>query len=380
MNSLYVSQCFDGQQLLQDVRVDWQQDRILAVQAGVRPPSEQTQLQGTLCAGFIDIQVNGGGGVLFNQQPTVAALRRISDAHLQFGSTGLLPTLITDRLEVMQQGADAVAELLPQADHTVLGIHFEGPHLSVARRGIHPAEQIRPFTDAEMQLVCRSDLGKVLLTLAPETVPVSQIRELCTEGVLVSLGHSACTAEQALAALDAGACCFTHLFNAMSPLTSREPGMVGAALISPAYCGLILDHLHVHPLSALLAARCKGDDKLILVTDAMAHTGSPLQTLAYLNTEIRRDGLKLTLPDGTLAGSALDMTTALQHFCTDLALPLSFALKALSTNPARMLGLAQLGVVQAGSSASMLLLDSQLNLSQCWLHGEPQPLTQRNAE
>lgn len=380
MNSLYVSHCFDGQQLLRDVRVDWQQDRILTVQAGVWPPPEQIQLQGTLCAGFIDIQVNGGGGVLFNQQPTVAALKQISEAHLQFGSTGLLPTLITDSLAVMQQGADAVAELLPQASHTVLGIHFEGPHLSVARRGIHPAAQIRPLTDAEMRLVCRRDLGKVLLTVAPETVPVSQIRELCSEGVLVSLGHSACTAEQALAALDAGARCFTHLFNAMSPLTSREPGMVGAALTSTAYCGLILDHLHVHPLSALLAARCKGEDKLILVTDAMAHTGSPLQTLAYLDTEIRRDGLKLTLPDGTLAGSALDMMTALQHFCTDLALPLPFALKALSTNPARMLGLSQLGVLAAGSSASMLLLDPQLNLSQCWLHGEPQQLTQRNAE
>jgi len=378
MNSLYVSHCFDGQQLLRDVRVDWQQDKILSLQAGVKP-EQQEQLQGTLCAGFIDIQVNGGGGVLFNQQPTVAALKQISEAHLQFGSTGLLPTLITDSLAVMQQGADAVAELLPQAGHTVLGIHFEGPHLSVARRGIHPAAQIRPLTDAEMQLVCRRDLGKVLLTVAPETVPVSQIRELSSEGVLVSLGHSACTAEQALAALDAGASCFTHLFNAMSPLTSREPGMVGAALTSQAYCGLILDHLHVHPLSALLAARCKGEDKLILVTDAMAHTGSPLQTLAYLDTEILRDGLKLTLPDGTLAGSALDMLTALQHFCHDLALPLPFALKALSRNPAQMLGLPRLGRLQADSSASMLLLDPQLNLSQCWLHGELQQLNQRKA-
>jgi N-acetylglucosamine-6-phosphate deacetylase len=372
MNSIYVSHCFDGKTLLQDVRLDWQQGRIVALQAGVKS-GHQPQLQGLLCAGFIDIQVNGGGGVLFNQCPDVTALKTISKAHLQFGTTGMLPTVITDSLEVMQAAADAVAELLPEPLHTVLGIHFEGPHLSVARRGIHPAEQIRPLSDKEMQLVCRKDLGKVMMTLAPETVPVQQIRELVAQGVIVSLGHSAATAEQALAAIDAGASCFTHLFNAMSPLTSREPGMVGAALASPqVYCGLILDHLHVHPLSARIAALCKGDEKLILVTDAMAHTGSELQLLPYLHTEIRREGLKLTLPDGTLAGSALDMNTALRHFCQDLALPLAAGLKALSSNPAQLIGLEQIGQLKTGTIANMLLLDNNLNVQRCWLQGVEQ--------
>lgn len=373
MSILYVSQCFDGKQLLQDVRLKVSQGRIVDLQSGVKPQTE-TQLQGLLCSGFIDIQVNGGGGVLLNQQPYVAALRTISDAHLQFGTTGMLPTVITDRFSVMQQAADAVAELLPQADHTVLGIHFEGPHLSVARRGIHPVEQIRPLSDAEMQLICRTDLGKVMLTVAPETVPVSQIRELCAESVIVSLGHSAATAEQALAAIEAGARCFTHLFNAMSPFTSREPGMVGAALASSqVYCGLILDLLHVHPLSARIAALCKGEDKFILVTDAMAHTGSDLASLPYLDTEIRRDGLKLTLPDGTFAGSALDMNTALRHFCQDLALPLTFGLKALSSNPAKLLGLdTDMGFLHCGAAANMLLLNEQLLVDRCWLQGKEQ--------
>jgi N-acetylglucosamine-6-phosphate deacetylase len=372
MNSIYVSHCFDGKELLQDVQLDWQQGRIVALQSGVKPQL-QLQLQGLLCPGFIDIQVNGGGGVLFNQLPDVTALKTISKAHLGFGTTGMLPTVITDSLEVMQRAADAVAELLPEPLHTVLGIHFEGPHLSVARRGIHPAEQIRSLSDKEMQLICRKDIGKVMVTLAPETVPVEQIRELCAAGVIVSLGHSAATAEQALAAIEAGARCFTHLFNAMSPLTSREPGMVGAALASPqVYCGLILDHLHVHPLSARIAALCKGEDKLILVTDAMAHTGSELQVLPYLQTEIRRDGLKLTLPEGTLAGSALDMNTALRHFCQDLALPLTAGLKALSTNPAALAGLNDMGQLRSGAVANMLLLDNNLNMQRCWLHGVEQ--------
>jgi N-acetylglucosamine-6-phosphate deacetylase len=372
MNSIYVSHCFDGKELLQDVQLDWQQGRIVALQSGVKPQL-QLQLQGLLCPGFIDIQVNGGGGVLFNQLPDVTALKTISKAHLGFGTTGMLPTVITDSLEVMQRAADAVAELLPEPLHTVLGIHFEGPHLSVARRGIHPAEQIRSLSDKEMQLICRKDIGKVMVTLAPETVPVEQIRELCAAGVIVSLGHSAATAEQALAAIEAGARCFTHLFNAMSPLTSREPGMVGAALASPqVYCGLILDHLHVHPLSARIAALCKGEDKLILVTDAMAHTGSELQVLPYLQTEIRRDGLKLTLPEGTLAGSALDMNTALRHFCQDLALPLTAGLKALSTNPAALAGLNDMGQLRSGAMANMLLLDNNLNMQRCWLQGVEQ--------
>lgn len=371
VQTLYVAQCFDGRQLLNDVRVDWQHGRISAIQAGVTPAQPGQQLQGLLCPGFFDIQVNGGGGVLFNQQPDAAALRTISQAHLQFGTTAMLPTVITDKLQVMQAAADAVAELLPQARHTVVGIHFEGPHLSTARRGIHPADCIRPLSDAELALFCRKDLGIVMVTLAPETVPAAQIRQLSAAGVIVCLGHSAATAEQALAAIDAGARCFTHLFNAMSPLTSREPGMVGAALVSTdVYCGLILDHLHVHPLSVRIAAQCKGEDKLILVTDAMAHTGSALQTLAYQHTEIRRDGLKLTLPDGTLAGSALDMLTALRHYHHDLALPLSSGLKALSANPASLCGLhTDIGYLQQGALANMLLLNTELDIQRCWLHG-----------
>ena len=368
MQQISVARLFDGQNWQHNVTLSIDSGRIHSIH-----PADGAVLEGTLVPGFIDVQVNGGGGALFNTDTSLQALRTMVKAHAGFGSTALLPTVITDSVAVMQQAADVIANAIASKMPGVLGVHFEGPHLSVERRGIHPAEQIRPLSDKEMQLICRKDIGKVMVTVAPETVPVEQIRQLVAQGVMVSLGHSAATAEQALAAIEAGARCFTHLFNAMSPLTSREPGMVGAALTSPqVYCGLILDHLHVHPLSARIAALCKGEDKLILVTDAMAHTGSELQVLPYLQTEIRRDGLKLTLPEGTLAGSALDMNTALRHFCQDLALPLSAGLKALSANPARLVGLDDMGQLQAGAVANMLLLDNNLNMQRCWLHGVEQ--------
>lgn len=368
---IYVTDCFNGEIWLKDVKVTWQDGYITALEANIKPKWPEQQLVGRLCPGFFDIQVNGGGGVLFNHAPSVSALHRISHSHLQFGTTAMLPTVITDELSVMQAAADAVAELLPLAGHTVAGIHFEGPHLAKARRGIHPEAVIRPLSDAEFALFGRRDLGIVMVTVAPEVVSPEQIRQLCALGVVVCLGHSAATAEQTLAAIEAGATGFTHLFNAMSPLTSREPGMVGAALARPdTYCGLILDHLHVHPLSAMVAARCKGEDKLILVTDAMAHTGSSLEALPYHDTEIRRAGLKLSLPDGTLAGSALDMSTALKHFCNDLALPLSSGLKALSTNPARLCRVEnRMGVLQQGALANMLLLNDKLEIQCTWLQG-----------
>jgi len=370
-NALYVSDCFNGDTWLKDVKITWRDGSIISLESNIKPSLAAQQLSGILCAGFFDIQVNGGGGVLFNQAPNVASLKMISEAHLQYGTTAMLPTVITDELSVMQAAADAIAEFLPQSGHSIVGIHFEGPHLAKARRGIHPEAIIRPLSSAEIALFCRKDLGIVMVTVAPEIVSPEQISLLRAHGVIVCLGHSAATAEQVLKAIEAGARGFTHLFNAMSPLTSREPGMVGVALASDeTYCGLILDHIHVHPLTAKLAAKCKGEDKLILVTDAMAHTGSALTTLPYHDTEIRRLGLKLSLPDGTLAGSALDMSTALKHYCDDLALSLRSGLKALSTNPARLCGVThRLGCLQEGSLANMILLNEVYEIQSIWLQG-----------
>ncbi|WP_051685735.1 N-acetylglucosamine-6-phosphate deacetylase [Rheinheimera texasensis] len=394
LTQLFARRCFDGSDWLGPVLLTVTGAQISAVE-----PCEERQVPPgvpklhCLVPGFIDVQVNGGGGVLLNQQPDVAALKQMSRAHLAYGTTKMLPTLITDDLRVMQQAADAVAALL-QADpagltHTVAGIHFEGPHLSGSKPGIHPTAQIRPLSAAELALFSRKDIGIVMLTLAPETVSPEQISALCAQGVIVCLGHSNASYPQAMAAVAAGARGFTHLMNAMSPLTSREPGMVGAALTAQGtFSGLILDHHHLHPASARLMAQYLGQERLVLVTDAMAHTGSTLQQLQYGDSRIERrpaspggalGGLrgsdKLCLPDGTLAGSALDMQSALHHLIADLQLSPELGLSACSRNPALLIQPAltpadlPFGVIRPGARADLLALDSDWQISQIWLGG-----------
>ncbi|TDF39207.1 N-acetylglucosamine-6-phosphate deacetylase [Alteromonadaceae bacterium M269] len=337
------------------------------------PSSDNYQtLEGILCPGFVDIQVNGGGGVLFNQAPSLRSIQTISASHARYGTTAMLPTLITDQLPVMQRAADAIAESIAIESPGILGVHFEGPHLSVPKKGIHPKHFIRSISDQELQLLTRSDLGKVLVTLAPESVPVDVISDLVKQGVMVSLGHSNADHDTTLAALEAGASCFTHLFNAMSPLTSREPGMVGTALLDKhSYVGLIVDFHHVHPINCRLTVDCKGTQKVILVTDAMAHVGSEEDSFGYMDTTIIRENGKLTVPDGTLAGSALDMASAVRNCNRMLGMSLADAVTMASHTPANFLGLTdKLGSLKTGKQADMVLLDEQLNVKKTWIKGQ----------
>ena len=329
-------------------------------------------LEGMLCAGFVDIQVNGGGGVLFNQAPSLSSIKTISESHAKYGTTAMLPTLITDQLPVMQQAANAISAAIAEETPGILGVHFEGPHLSLPKKGIHPKNFIRSISDQELQVLTRSDLGKVLVTLAPENVPPDVIADLVKQGVLVSLGHSNADHDTTLAALEAGASCFTHLFNAMSPLTSREPGMVGTALLDKrSYVGLIVDFHHVHPINCRLTVDCKGTNKVILVTDAMAHVGSEENSFGYMDTTIVRENGKLTVPDGTLAGSALDMASAVRNCNRMLGMNLADALTMASYTPASFLDLTdQLGSLKAGKQADMVLLDEQLDVKKTWIKGK----------
>lgn len=368
--SYFASNLFDGQNLRQNVIVTVKEQRIEQLQFDCEY-SGQIKLEGLLVPGFIDIQVNGGGGVLFNNEPSVEALNIMAAGHLGFGTTSMLPTVITDNLSVMQHAADAISATIAAEHPSIIGVHFEGPHLDLTKRGIHPEGYVRPITDQELAVFSRNDLGKVMLTVAPETVGPDIIKELVSQGIIVFLGHSNANSDIVLAALEAGAEGFTHLYNAMSPLTSREPGMVGTALSAKnAYCGIIVDHHHVHPLSVKLAYQCKGADRLILVTDAMAQVGSDLQELRYQDTVIIRNGNKLTLPNGTLAGSALDMNSALINTHFDLNIALEDCLKMASSTPANLLKQQQsLGYIKPGNFANMLLLDSQLAIQTCWLKG-----------
>ena len=324
-----------------------------------------------LLPGFIDVQVNGGGGVLFNAEPTVEALAAIGAAHRKYGTTGFLPTLITDTAEVMRKALDAVDAAIEQGVPGVLGIHLEGPFLATARKGIHDAKLFRLPDADDIAAITRDRRGVVMLTLAVEEVPLDTIRQLSEAGVIVVAGHTAATYDTTRAALDAGVTGFTHLYNAMTPLGSREPGVVGAALDDPhSWCGLIVDGHHVHPVALRVAIAAKTKGKSVLVTDAMPPVGadSPEYVLNG-QTIIARDGICQS-DDGVLAGSALDMATGVRNLVEMVGLPLAEASRMASAYPAAWLGLERThGRLVAGQHADFAVLDDKLSVTETWISG-----------
>ena len=326
---------------------------------------------GTLLPGFIDAQVNGGGGVLFNNAPTVDAIATIARAHRRFGTTGLLPTLISDDLDVMRAAIDAVREAIARGVPGVLGIHLEGPYLAPARRGTHDAGKFRVPDAAEIELATSLGNGVTLLTLAPEQVPAESIRALAARGAVVAAGHTAGSYEQLRAGLEAGVRGFTHLYNAMTPLQGREPGAVGAALEDrDSWCGIIADGVHVHPASLRVALAAKPRGKVFLVTDAMPPVGadSPDYEL-YGEIITARDGVVRNAA-GALAGSALDMATAVRNAVSLLGLPLAEAARMASLYPARFLRIDdRRGRIAPGCRADLVLLDDALQVACTWIDG-----------
>lgn len=358
----------------------WQQQQYLLIADGViqhlssNAEAGVTVLElpdGMLLPGFIDTQVNGGGGILFNQQPTVEALRLMMAAHRAFGTTAMLPTVITDNINTMRQAADAVAAALARAEPGIIGIHFEGPHLSLAKRGCHPTQHLRSLSAAELELYQRTDLGVRMLTIAPEAVSPEQIRRLSDAGVIVCLGHSNADSDTVLAALDAGATGFTHLYNGMSGLTSREPGMVGTALADPrTFCGIILDGEHVHPLSARLAYQAKGAERLVLVTDAMSPVGTDQTEFEFFDGKVTRQGLKLTNAEGSLAGSVLDMASAVRYAKEQLQLDLATAIQMATATAADFIGQSQVrGQIKPGAQADLIWMNNKYQIQQSWIAG-----------
>jgi len=371
MQRFFAENLFDGKTIKKNQLITVEGGTIRAIESA-QCQDDGIQLSGLVAPGFVDVQVNGGGGVLFNNQPTLETLITMSRAHQQFGSTAMLPTLITDDFATMQLAANAVASALAQKVDGIIGIHFEGPHLSQPKKGIHPTQHIRQISPDEMALFKRPDLGLVCVTLAPENVPVEVIEELVQANVTVCLGHSNASAEQTLAALKAGAQGFTHLFNAMSPLQSREAGMVGAALLNASsYCGLIVDHEHVDITSCQLAIKCKTPERIMLVTDAMSHVGSEQIELQFAGMQINRQGNKLTIEGGRLAGSALDMASAVRHCIQDLRCTIEEALIMASTTPASFLGLQQQkGYLAPGFDADWVVLTEQYYVNATYIAGE----------
>ncbi|MDB5531234.1 MAG: nagA [Devosia sp.] len=329
---------------------------------------------GMIVPGFVDLQVNGGGGVLFNNDPSLDAIRTICAAHAQFGTTALLPTLITDTVQVnvaaIAAGVAAYRERVPG----FIGLHLEGPHLSVARKGTHDPALIRPMDDADMaRIIAAKDLvPNLICTVAAETVTPDQIAKLTAAGIVVSIGHSDASYDVASRAFDAGASMATHLFNAMSQLGNREPGVAGAVLDRPSvFAGLIADGIHVHPATIGAALRAKrGPGRIFLVTDAMSQTGTDLVSFTLNGRTITRSEGALRTADGTLAGADLDMIDAVNFMVDRIGLELDEAIRMASLYPAEAMDLASThGHLMASASASFVHLSDDRQVRATWVDG-----------
>jgi N-acetylglucosamine-6-phosphate deacetylase len=326
---------------------------------------------GMLLPGFIDTQVNGGGGVLLNGTPTVEGVAVIANAHRRFGTTAMLPTLISDTMDVVATAIAAVDAAIRAGVPGVVGIHIEGPFLNEGKRGIHDAAKFRTLDAAAIALLSSLKLGKTLVTLAPEYAPAGAIAELVKRGIIVAAGHTLATYDQMLAAEREGLSGVTHLFNAMSQLESRAPGVVGAAMQGDLSCGVIVDGHHVHPATLRAAFRSIGSQRLMLVTDAMPTVGASAESFTLNGQVIVARGGACYAPDGTLAGSDLNMTQALQNAVAMMAVDVATASQMASSTPATFLGLSGThGALSAGMRADIVHLSDALKPLSTWIAGE----------
>lgn len=370
MTVLAATRIFDGQRFLEDHAVVIEGDRITAV-VPLAEAGPTTRLDGTLAPAFLDLQVNGGGGLMVGGDTDPAALRHICATHQRLGCAGVLPTLITDT-------PDATAAVIAAGIRAIgtpgfLGLHLEGPHLDPRRHGAHDPALIRPMEADDLARLCDAAraLPVLMVTLAPEAVTPDQIAALSQAGAVVSLGHTDCDYDTARAAFAAGARCATHLFNAMSQMGHRAPGLVGAVLAGDAQAGLIADGVHVHPaaMRAALAARPEG---IFLVTDCMAFAGTDLTEMPLQGrTILRRDG-RLTLADGTLAGADLRMDQAIRVLVDQVGISPERALAMATAEPARAAGLSnEYGALRERRRADLVLLDEAWTLQSVWIAGQP---------
>ncbi|MER8832775.1 N-acetylglucosamine-6-phosphate deacetylase [Mesorhizobium sp. M0909] len=364
---------------------DWHDNAALVVRDGLVEaivaagaiPSNVARIEtggGMLAPGFVDLQVNGGGGVMLNDHPDVASIEAICRAHAPFGTTALLPTLITDTSEITAAAVAAGAEAARRKVPGFLGLHLEGPHLSIARKGAHDPALIRPMLgpDQAMLIAARKNLPVLLTTVAPESVEPGQVSALSKAGIVVSIGHSDTGYATARAFAEAGATVVTHLFNAMSQIGNREPGLAGAAIDAGTfYAGIIADGIHVDPATMAIALRAKqGPGKILLVTDAMATIGTDMTSFTLNGRTIHRKDGRLTLADGTLAGADLDMISAVRFVHRVVGLDLDEALRMASLYPAQAIGQSRrLGRFAKGTAANIVSLSDDLDIKSVWIDG-----------
>lgn len=365
---------FDGEMWHDGKSLFVEDGKVAAIAASIPDDVETINATGLLVVpGFVDLQVNGGGGVMFNNQPDVDGITRICAAHAAFGTTALMVTLITDKPDITGKAIDA--GIAAQGTHVpgFLGLHFEGPHLSVGRKGTHDPALIRFMDESDQQrlLTCKQSLSHMLTTIAPESVSTAQVTSLAEAGIIVSLGHTDATYATAAHYAGAGASMVTHLFNAMSQLGNREPGLVGAGLHEDAFhCGLIADGFHVDPVSMALALKAKtGPGRIFLVTDAMSTIGTDDTGLELTGRHVYRKDGRLTLADGTLAGADIDMLSCIRFVHERIGLPLEEALRMASLYPAQAIKTEKKGRLLAGYDADFVMLNDDLSIESTWIAG-----------
>ncbi len=365
--------------------VDWHDDAALIVADGlveaiagrstIPPEADIVDLDGGILApGFIDLQVNGGGGVMLNDHPDLASIETICRAHMPFGTTALLPTLITDTPEITAAAIAAGAEAARRKLPGFLGLHLEGPHLSLARKGAHDPKLIRSMNEADQAalIAARAQLPVLQTTVAPESVSAAQVEALAKARIVVSLGHSDTDYATATAYAAAGASMATHLFNAMSQIGNREPGLAGAAIDSGTmFAGLIADGIHVHPATIEIALKSKqGPGRIFLVTDAMATIGTNMTEFTLNGRTIYRKDGSLRLADGTLAGADLDMISAVRFMHQVVGIDLAEALRMASFYAAEAVGQShRLGRFAKGTAADIVALSDDLGMKGTWIGG-----------
>ena len=374
MRIFKAAQVFDGWTLHDHAAVSLHEDgRIAALHRTTDslPNADNiTELgAGILAPGFVDLQVNGGDGVMVGPDTDADQLARICAAHARLGATAILPTLITDTPETTRHVIAAAAAAHARHVPGFAGLHLEGPHLDPLRKGAHDAALIRPMTSDDLTAICEAAaaLPSLIVTIAPEAVSCDQIRTMHAAGVIVSLGHSDCSTDAAHAAHDAGARCVTHLYNAMSGLATRAPGLVGAALTTPLAAGIIADGIHVAPECIKIALHMKAPDSLFLVSDAMAFAGTDKTEITLNGRRILRHGNRLTLADGTLAGADISLPQSVAHL-VGLGVDPARALAMASRIPADVIGAQDRGRFAPGARGDLVFLSDRFELRGVFAH------------
>lgn len=367
---------FDGESLRQDAAVLVADGKVTGICGRSEVPhgyKPENAGEGILSAGFVDLQVNGGGGLMLGDAETLEDIEQICAAHLPLGTTALTPTLITDTAQTTRKVVELAIQAWSARVPGFHGLHLEGPHLFAGRKGAHDADLIRPMTaeDLELYISAARTLPSLMVTIAPETVTENQVRDMSEAGIHVSLGHSGASYRACRQIAEAGANCVTHLFNAMSPLQHREPGLVGAALdLGDLNAGLIADGVHVDPVAIKVALKSKsGPGRLFLVTDAMSQTGTDVTSFTLGGREIFRRNGTLTLADGTLAGADIDMPASVRFLVEQVGLDPQTALKMATSIPADVIG-QPLGRLQEDKAADLVLLGKDFSVERVWLAGK----------